>query len=260
VSQIDRVFVEDPSVHVGNKYLFRITKYELGRGDRPDIVVSRRGLLEEEHQARAAELRKTIEVGKVMHGTVTTIKEYGAFVDLGGLEGMLHVSELGFQRVKHPSELLHVGQPLEVQDTKIEKTDDPKRPEKISLSLKALEKDPWEDVAERYPEGAKVQGRVTRFQPFGAFVELEPGVEGLIHLSQMATGRRINHPREAVELGQTVEATVVQVDRERRRLALSLTAGSPSDEAGAADFARVKAEARQGFGTFADLMKPKAKR
>jgi small subunit ribosomal protein S1 len=187
---------------------------------------------------------------------VTTIKDYGAFVDLGGIEGMLHVSELGFQRVAHPTDVLSVGQPVQVQVTKIEKTGDPRRPEKLSLSLKALEKDPWTDAAERYREGARLRGKVVRLQPFGAFVELEPGIEGLVHISQMAADRRINNPREVVAVDQPVEVTVVGVDAERRRISLSMTAPSEAEAAeAAADIAAVKARTPRGLGTLGDILK-----
>lgn len=256
VGQLEMRFVEDPAVFVGQRLTFRITRLEPGRGAQLNLVLSRRALLAEEAEARAAELRQRLEVGAILPGKVTTIKDYGAFVDLGGLEGMLHVSELGFQRVGHPSEVLSVGQPVQVQVTKIEKTGDPKRPEKISLSLKALEKDPWSEVAGRYSEGARVRGRVVRLQPFGAFVELEPGVEGLVHISQLAADRRVNNPREVVEVGQEVEVTIVGVDSPRRRISLSLTAQSAAEAAAeAADFAAVKAGAERGLGTLGDLLK-----
>ncbi|HLU65417.1 MAG TPA: S1 RNA-binding domain-containing protein, partial [Kofleriaceae bacterium] len=204
VSQIDLRYVEDPAVYVGQRLEFRITRLEPGRGGQLNLVVSRKSLLAEAAEERAAELRRTLEVGAVVAGTVTAVKDYGAFVDLGGLEGMLHVSELGHQRVRHPSEVLRVGQKVEVQVTRLERTGDPKRPERISLSLKALEKDPWEDVAAGIAVGARVKGKVVRLQPFGAFVEVAPGVEGLVHISQLAADRRINHPREVVEIGQEV--------------------------------------------------------
>jgi small subunit ribosomal protein S1 len=254
--QLDLRFVEDPGVFVGQRLTFRITKLEPGRGAQLNLVLSRRALLAEEAEARAAELRERLTVGAVLPGTVTTIKDYGAFVDLGGLEGMLHVSELGFQRVGHPSEVLSVGQPVQVQVTKVEKTGDPKRPEKISLSLKALEKDPWDEVAGRYREGARLRGRVVRLQPFGAFVELEPGIEGLVHSSQLAADRRVNNPREVVQVDQEVEVTVVGVEAERRRISLSMTAPSAADAAAeAADFAAVKAGAARGLGTLGDILK-----
>ena len=254
--QLDLRFVEDPAVFVGQRLPFRITRLENGRNGQLNVVLSRRALLAEEAEVRAAELRGRLEVGAVLSGTVTTIKEYGAFVDLGGIEGMLHISELGFQRVGHPSEVLSVGQPVQVQVTKLEKTKDPKRPEKISLSLKALEKDPWAEASARYTEGARVRGRVVRLQPFGAFVELEPGIEGLVHISQLAADRRINNPREVVAVGQDVQVIVVGVEPERRRISLSLTAQSADDAAAeAADFAAVRAGAERGLGTFGDLLK-----
>jgi small subunit ribosomal protein S1 len=254
--QLDIRFVEDPAIFVGQRLTFRISRLEPGRGAQLNLVLSRRALLAEEAEVRAAELRQRLEVGAVLPGVVTTIKDYGAFVDLGGIEGMLHVSELGFQRVGHPSEVLSVGQPVQVQVTKLEKTGDPRRPEKISLSLKALEKDPWTEVADRYTEGSRLRGRVVRLQPFGAFVEIEPGIEGLVHISQMAADRRINNPREVVEVGQEVEVTVVGVEASRRRISLSLTAPSAADAAAeAADFAAVKASAQRGLGTLGDILK-----
>ncbi|HWM88471.1 MAG TPA: 30S ribosomal protein S1 [Kofleriaceae bacterium] len=256
VGQLDLRFVEDPAIFVGQRLTFRITRLEPGRGAQLNLVLSRKALLAEEAEERAAELRQHLEVGAVLPGTVTTIKDYGAFVDLGGIEGMLHVSELGFQRVGHPSDVLSVGQSVQVQVTKMEKTGDPKRPEKISLSLKALEKDPWTEVAARYSEGARLRGRVVRLQPFGAFVELEPGVEGLVHISQLAAERRVNNPREVVEVGQEVEVTVVGVEASRRRISLSMTAQSAADAAAeAADFAAVKASADRGLGTLGDILK-----
>ena len=254
--QLDNRFVEDQSIFVGQRLTFRITRLETGRGGQLNLVLSRRVLLAEEAEVRAAELRKRLEVGAVLPGTVTTIKEYGAFIDLGGIEGMLHISELGFQRVGHPSEVLSVGQPVQVQVTKIEKTGDAKRPEKISLSLKALEKDPWTEATSRYREGMRVRGRVVRLQPFGAFVELEPGIEGLVHISQLAADRRINNPREVVAVDQDVEVTIVGVEPDRRRISLSLTAQSAAEAAAeAADFAAVRAGAEKGLGTLGDILK-----
>lgn len=255
--QIDNRFVEDPAVFVGQRLQFRITKLEPGRGGQVNLVLSRRAILAEEAEARATELRKTLEVGTVVRGTVTTVKDYGAFVDIGGIEGMLHVSELGFQRVGHPSEVLRVGQPVEVLVTKIEKTTDPKRPEKISLSLKALEADPWGEIADRFPAGSRAKGKVVRLQPFGVFVEVAPGVEGLVHISQLSADKRVNHPRDVVELNQEVEVTILGVDLDRRRISLSMTADPEADAAAAEDLAAVKKSANRSLGTFADLLRKK---
>ena len=255
VSQLDLRYVDDPAEYVGKRLEFRITKLEPGRGAQLNLVVSRKALLAEVAEKGAEELRRTLEVGAVLKGTVTSVKDYGAFVDLGGLEGMLHVSELGHQRVRHPSDLLRVGQSVEVLVTKIERTGDPKRPEKIGLSLKALEKDPWDDVVRDVAVGARIRGKVVRLQQFGAFVELAPGIEGLVHISQLAADRRINHPREVVELGQEVEVNVLGLDHERKRISLSLLAGEDENAAAAEDLAAARRDAPRSLGTFADLLK-----
>jgi len=257
-SQIDNRFVEDLSPYVGHRYTFRITRYE--PGPRGNLVLSRRALLEEENAKRAEETRRRLVPGAVLRGVVTSIKPFGAFVDLGGIEGMVHVSELGYGRVSSPEEVLAVGQEVEVQVLKIEpetnkKTGKPM--ERVSLSLKALASDPWRDATAQLTEGARVKGKITRLQPFGAFVEVAPGVEGLVHISELGAGRRINHPREVVEIGQELEATVLGVDHDKRRLALSLT---PSDGATAADVeavTRAQAATPGKLGTLADLFKKK---
>jgi small subunit ribosomal protein S1 len=252
-SQVDIRFVEDLSEFVGQHLSFRVTKLEGGR--RPNLVVSRRMLLEEEQQALAAETRARIEEGVVLKGTVTSIKDYGAFVDLGGIEGMVHVSELAYGHVKHPSEILREGQPVEVQVLRVEQTDNPKRPEKISLSIRALASDPWRDAADRLPVGSRVRGTVTRLQTFGAFVEIEPGLEGLVHVSELGAGRRVGHPQEVLTSGQEVEATVLGVDPDKRRISLSLDASKQAADApeakSYADYDRPK----EGFGTLGDLLR-----
>jgi small subunit ribosomal protein S1 len=257
LSQMDARFTEDTSVHVGMRYRFRITKLEPGRGNQMNLVLSRRAILEEEQAGLAAELRKTLAVGLVVRGTVTQLKEYGAFVDLGGIEGLLHVSELGFQRVRHPSEVLTVGQEVEVAVTKIEPSAEGKKGDKISLSLKALGRDPWLDAASQFPLGAKVKGKVTRFMPFGAFVEVAPGVEGLVHISAMVAGKRLNHPSDALDLGQEAEVTVLAVEPDKRRISLGLGSATPDDSASADEMAAARAEGKRGLGTFGDLFNKK---
>jgi small subunit ribosomal protein S1 len=192
---------------------------------RPNIVLSRRALLEEEAETKAAETRAKLEVGSVLKGKVTSLASYGAFVDLGGLEGMLHVSEIGYSRLAHPNEVLQVGQEIEVQVIKMEKGKDESRP-RISLSRRALERDPWKDVGERFPEGTEMTGRVMRTESFGAFVEIAPGIEGLVHISEMGAGRRLNHAKEAVQLGQDVKVRVLSVDPAKRRVSLSMGSGA----------------------------------
>ena len=189
-------------------------------------MLSRRQLLEEEQQTRAAETREKLQVGAVLTGRVTSLTTYGAFIDLGGIEGMLHVSEIGHSRTTHPQDVFTVGQEVEVQVIKIEQGKDEKRPERISLSRRALESDPWQDAASRFPEGTEATGRVMRLETFGAFVELAPGLEGLVHISEMGAGRRLNHSREAAEQGQDVQVRVLGVDTGRRRISLSMNTGA----------------------------------
>jgi small subunit ribosomal protein S1 len=228
LSQLDLRYVENPQQFVGQKLMFKVNRLEEGnRGGRgPNIVLSRRQLLEEEQQARAAETREKLQVGAVLTGRVTSLTTYGAFIDLGGIEGMLHVSEIGHSRTTHPQDVFTVGQEVEVQVIKIEQGKDEKRPERISLSRRALESDPWQDAAARFPEGTEATGRVMRLETFGAFVELAPGLEGLVHISEMGAGRRLNHSREAAEQGQDVQVRVLGVDIGRRRISLSMNTGA----------------------------------
>jgi small subunit ribosomal protein S1 len=253
-SQIDIRFIEDLSEFVGQHLDFRVTKFEGGR--HLNLVVSRRLLLEEEQRARAEATRASIKEGAVLQGIVTSLQDYGAFVDLGGIEGMIHISELTFHRVKHPSEILSVGQPLEVSVLRIDKTDNPKRPEKIALSLRVLSRDPWTEVAQQFPVGSRVQGQVTRLQPFGAFVELAPGVEGLIHISEMGAGKRIGHPQEVLSPGQAVEASVIAIDPANKRISLTLDEAKAAEAApDLAAYAPSARAAGSGMGSFGALLK-----
>jgi Ribosomal protein S1 len=251
-SQIDVRFIEDLSEFVGQKLDFRITKFEGGR--RPTLVVSRRALLEEEQRLKAEELRARLTEGAVLTGTVTSLKDYGAFVDLGGLEGMIHISELAFGHVKHPSEVLQVGQQVEVSVLRIEPAIEGKRRERIALSIRALSRDPWLDAVEQFPVGTRVQGRVVRLQPFGAFIELAPGVDGLVHLSELGAGRRIQHPSEVLKEGDEVRATVLGIDLERRRISLSLDENREVDPSAAVVVAVARKPAEQGIGSFGALL------
>lgn len=248
VSQIELGFVQDPSAYVGRKMSFKITRFEpAGRGGRANVVLSRRALLAEEAAEQAAAVRATLEPGKVVHGTVSSLTHYGAFVDLGGgVEGLLHVSEMSHRRVEDPKELFSEGQQVEVQVTKIDG-------ERISLSQKALQDDPWKSVEERFPTGSRHAGRVVRLETFGAFVELAPGLEGLVHVSELGAERRVSHAREVVELGQDVEVVVLGVEPERRRISLSRV----SEPADAHDFeeAAKRSEGTGSFGAMADFFK-----
>ncbi len=244
VSQLELRHVDDPSSYIGRKLTFLITKYEEDRRG-INMVVSRRALLEAEGRDRRAKL----VVGAVLPGVVTTLKEFGAFVDLGGVEGMLHVSEIGYQRDTRPADHLAVGQRLQVQVIKIDN-------ERISLSLKSLERDPWEDVATRFAPGTKVKGKVMRVEAFGAFVELEPGVDGLLHVEELAAGRQTRHARELAKPGDLLEVTVLSVDQERRRISLGV-----GDRPDAVDPADLQAHMTGGskLGTLGDLFRQQKK-
>lgn len=236
ISQLDLAYIEDASTYVGQNLSFRVRKVEaMGRGGRPDIVVSRRDLLEEERKQRQAEALEKLKVGAVVRGTVTSVTGYGAFLDLGGIEGLLHVSEMAHGRVEDPSTLVAEGQALEVKVLSIEEREasgkggdgktsggSPGGNKRISLSRRALLADPWEGVAERFPIGDTVSGRVVRLETYGAFVELAPGLEGLVHVSEMASDRRVSHPREVLDLGHDVEVRILDVDTDRKRIGLRL--------------------------------------
>jgi small subunit ribosomal protein S1 len=255
ISQLDNHRVEDATTWIGQRLTFRITRCEPGRGRDLNLVLSRRALLEEEQAKRAQETRAHLQVGAVVTGRVTTVKDYGAFVDLGGLEGMLHISELGFGRVERAADALAVGQEVTVQVLKMEKSDDPRRPERISLSLKALARDPWEDTTARLRPGSRHVGRVVRVEQYGAFIELAEGVEGLLHISELDAGKKaLRHAREAARVGQELAVTVNSVDQDQRRISLALA--REDEEAAAGDLPA----APRSLGTFADLLKPKGKK
>jgi len=252
-SQADLRYVENLEELVGRRLEFRITRLEEGRG-RPNLVLSRRVLLEEEARAREAEAREKVKVGAILTGTVTSLAPYGAFLDLGGVEGMLHVSEIAHSRVAHPEEVLAVGQSLEVQVLRIEPGKDGR--DRIALSRKSLEASPWQGAEVRFPAGTEIAGRVMRLESFGAFVEIAPGLEGLLHVSELGRDRRIQHAREAVQLGQDLRVRVKSVEAERRRISLILAPSAA--EAPAEEIERYRAgEASSGggFGTLGDLLK-----
>lgn len=203
--------------YIGKKFPFRIVEFkDNGR----NIVVSRRALLEEEKKKKAEEVLKTLEVGARVHGEVTSLKDYGAFVDLGGIEGLVHLSEISHGHINKAHEKLKVGDQVMAQVLKIEDGKDGQK--KISLSMKALLSDPWDAAIDQIKVGQKVRGKVARLQSFGAFVEILPGVDGLIHVSNMVTGGRVKDPRDVVKEGDEVEATVISTDWDKRRIGLSL--------------------------------------
>jgi small subunit ribosomal protein S1 len=252
ISQLELRHVADANAYVGRKLQFKVTRYEADRRGM-NLVLSRRALLEEEARQQAEKLRGKLVVGAVLPGVVATIKDFGAFIDLGGVEGMLHVSELGYSRTTRPSDALTIGQRLTVQIIKMEKTDDPKRPERISLSLKSMERDPWDDVRTRFPAGTVATGKVVRVEQFGAFVELSPGIEGLLHASELGPGKQ---PKTSCKVGDALTVTVLALEHERRRISLGL--GERGDIVSQEDMAAARAAAGPArFGTLGDLFRSK---
>lgn len=218
-SQVDLNRVDDLSAYVGESYQFRIQEID-GR----KAILSRRALLLEAREEKRAAVRSSLKVGATVTGTVARLQPFGAFVDLGeGIEGLIHLTELSRTRVHDASQVVSVGDEVQVQILEIkESTDKAGKPvERIALSRKALEKDPWADAAERFPVGSKVSGKVVRLQPFGAFIEVADGVDGLAHVSTLAP-KRIEHPSEVLKAGDSVEAFVLAVEPEKQRLSLSL--------------------------------------
>ncbi len=213
-SQVDVRPVRDITPLMGNPQPFQILKMDRRRGN---IVVSRRAVLEEARAAERQELIANIHEGQVLEGVVKNITDYGAFVDLGGVDGLLHVTDMAWRRVNHPSEAVQIGQNVKVQVVRLNP-----ETQRISLGMKQLEADPWDGVEGKYPVRMKLKGRVTNITDYGAFVELEPGVEGLVHISEMSWTKKNVHPGKIVSTSQEVEVMVLDVDPVKRRISLGL--------------------------------------
>ena len=212
-SQIDAM-KQDAATYIGNTYSFQIQEYrENGR----NVVVNRRKLVEKEREAAEKALRESLKEGDVVDGKVTRLAPFGVFVDIGGVEGLVHVSEMAWGRVEKPDGLVVPGQEVQVKIKEINWQNG-----RISLSLRGMLPDPWYEAVGRYTPNTVVQGKITRLAQFGAFVELEPGVEGLVHISKLGAGRRIGHPSDVVKEGDTVEVRIESVDVEARRISLSM--------------------------------------
>jgi len=213
-SQIDVRPVRDVGPLMGVPQPFQILKMDRRRGN---IVVSRRAVLEESRAEQRAEIVGKLREGDVVEGVVKNVTDYGAFVDLGGVDGLLHVTDMAWRRVNHPSEIVSIGETLQVQVIKVNK-----ETQRISLGMKQLMADPWDSVQTKYPIGSKWTGRVTNITDYGAFVELEPGVEGLVHVSEMSWTKKNVHPGKIVSTSQEVEVMVLDVDPHKRRVSLGL--------------------------------------
>jgi small subunit ribosomal protein S1 len=213
-SQADLRPIRNLDEMVGNEFDFKILKYNRKRSN---IVLSRRAILEKELTEKRTATLATIEEGKVIEGTVKNITEYGVFVDLGGVDGLLHITDISWGRVKHPSELFTVGDPITVKILNLDLEN-----ERVSLGMKQLAEDPWSTAAEKYAVGSRVTGKVVSLTDYGAFIELEEGIEGLIHVSEMSWTRKIRHPSKVVSVGDQVEAVVLDIKPESRRISLGM--------------------------------------
>jgi small subunit ribosomal protein S1 len=244
--------VEQAADFVGKHLTFRINDYaEGGR----NIVLSRRALLEDEARQEKEKLKETLQVGMTVTGTVTTIRDFGAFVRVGAIDGLLPISELGWSRVKEVSEVLQVGQEISVVIKQLDWENN-----KFSFSLKDTLTDPWDAASEKFPVGSFQTGKVARLAQFGAFVTLGDGIDGLIHISRLGGGKKINHAREVLQEGQMVEVQIEGIDRDNRRISLALAdivKAAREAEEEMTSFRQQAAEAPTGMGTLGDLLKAK---
>ena len=219
-SQLDIGQVRNMDEYIGKEFDIKIIKINI---DRHNIVVSRRVLLEESMHDRRSSLLKEMNVGDLRMGTVKNITDFGAFIDLGGVDGLLHITDMSWGRISHPSEMLTQNQEIEVMILDIDN-----EKERVSLGLKQKSKNPWDDVAEKYPVGSKVSGNVVNIMPYGAFIEIENGVEGLIHVSEMSWTKRITKASDVLSIGENVEAVVLDFDKDSRKISLGLRQKDPN--------------------------------
>lgn len=213
-SQIDLRPVRNMDIYIGKKYKFKVIKFNKKRGN---IVLSRRALLEEERENLRTQTLDAMKEGSIVQGIVKNITDYGAFIDLGGMDGLLHITDMSWGRVKHPSEVINLGDEIKVVVLKYDA-----EKERVSLGLKQLQQDPWEAALAQFPVGAKLKGKIVSLADYGAFVELAEGVEGLIHVSEMSWTKRVKHPSQIVNVGDEVDVQVLEVDSTARRISLGM--------------------------------------
>ena len=219
-SHVDLRPVPDMDALVNQNYEFRVLKINRRRSN---VIVSRRVLLEEERDAKRGKLLQELAEGQIVKGKAKNITEYGVFVDLGGLDGLLHITDMSWKRIRHPREMVSLGQELELKVLSFDKDN-----QKVSLGLKQLVPDPWQDITARFPEGSHHTGKVTNLVDYGVFVELEPGVEGLVHISEMSWTRKLRHPSQMVHQGDEVEVVILGVDSEKKRISLGMKQVKPN--------------------------------
>ncbi len=213
-SLVDVRPIRDTSFLEGRDLEFKVIKIDQKRNN---VVLSRRAVVEKEYSAEREELMKTLEDGAVVKGIVKNLTDYGAFIDLGGIDGLLHITDMAWRRVRHPSECVEIGQEIEVKVLKFDK-----EKTRVSLGMKQMEEDPWQNIARRYPAGSRVFGKVNNLTDYGCFVEIEEGVEGLVHVSEMDWTNKNVNPAKVVQLGDEVEVMVLEIDEERRRISLGM--------------------------------------
>ncbi len=251
-SQMGLNRVEDADQYIGRHLTFKIIEYgEKGR----NLIVSNRIVLEEERREQKDALKESLEEGMTVSGEITSIREFGAFVDIGGIEGLVPVSEISWGRVDDINSLLSAGQKVDVAIKKLDWEND-----KFSFSLKAILPDPWNNIGLKYPEGSNHKGKVARLAPFGAFVTLEPGIDGLVHISELGKGKRVNHPREVLEENQTIEVKITRVDEEEKRLSLTMISNGQDSED--SDYykkhiAAGSKKSSESLGTLGDILRAK---
>jgi small subunit ribosomal protein S1 len=219
-SLVDVRPVRDPSYLEGKVLEFKVIKLDQKRNN---VVVSRRAVVEQEYSAERTELLEKLQEGAVVRGTVKNLTDYGAFVDLGGIDGLLHITDMAWKRVKHPSEVVNVGDEIDVRILKFDR-----ERQRVSLGIKQLGNDPWQNIARRYPPGTRLFGKVTNIADYGCFVEIEEGVEGLVHVSEMDWTNKNVNPSKVVHIGQEVEVMVLDIDEERRRISLGIKQCKPN--------------------------------
>ena len=219
-SLVDVRPVRDPSYLEGKTLEFKVIKLDQKRNN---VVVSRRAVVEQEYSAERSELLDKLQEGTVIRGVVKNLTDYGAFVDLGGIDGLLHITDMAWKRVKHPSEVVNVGDEIEVRILKFDR-----ERQRVSLGLKQLGADPWQNIARRYPSGTRLFGKVTNIADYGCFVEIEEGVEGLVHVSEMDWTNKNVNPSKVVHIGEEVEVMVLDIDEERRRISLGIKQCKPN--------------------------------
>lgn len=250
-SQIDNKRIKNLDDYIGQTFEFKILKINI---DRKNVVVSRRELMEAERISKKAELLESIQVGDVREGIVKNITDFGVFLDLDGIDGLLHITDMTWKRIKHPSEMVGLGQKLEVMILNVDKDKG-----RVALGLKQKENNPWEQIENRYPPGTRVRGKIVNLLPYGAFIEIEPGIEGLIHISEMSWVKNVTDPSEVVNKGDEVEAIVLSVQKEEGKISLGIkqTERNPWDnvEAKYPVGKNVKVEVKNltNYGAFVEL-------